>query len=433
VVRILQNKTEASVQLSRRSIILAEDLSPSDTIQFERSLIAGFFIAGGGATSHSAILSRALGIPAIVGAGQIPAYLGNGGWLILDGDAGELIVDPDEETLTVYQRRLEEQQRMSNEFLQAAHLPAITRDQKQIEIVANIGGLPEAEQALAAGAEGVGLLRTEFLFLDRADPPSEEEQYEVYAGILAALKGCAVIVRTMDIGGDKPLPYIQMPPEANPFLGVRGARLALARRELLMDQLRAIYRAAAHAGKARIMFPMVSDIGEWRELRQAADEARAAVNGPEVELGIMIEVPSAALMAHAFAPELDFFSIGTNDLTQYTLAADRGNPNLSSLSDGLHPAVLRLIQHTVDAAHAVGRWVGVCGELAADPQAVPILTGLGVDELSVNMSAVPVVKAQVRQMTFSAAQDLAKQALTCASAGQVRALNMKESSDQKEP
>jgi phosphoenolpyruvate-protein phosphotransferase len=421
VVRILQNKTETSVQLTRLSIILAEDLSPSDTIHFERSLIAGFFIAGGGSTSHSAILSRALGIPAIVGAGQIPTYLGNGGYLILDGDTGELIVDPDEATLTTYQRRLEEQQRVSSEFLKAAHLPAITRDHKQIEIAANIGGLPEAEQALAAGAEGAGLLRTEFLFLDRAEAPTEDEQYEVYSSIVSALGGKPVIVRTMDIGGDKPLPYIKLAPEANPFLGVRGVRLALKQPELLSDQLRAIYRAAKN-GPVRIMFPMVSDIHEWRAVRWLAHEARDAVDGPQVELGIMIEVPSAALLAGVFAPELDFFSIGTNDLTQYTLAADRGNPALSTLSDGLHPSVLFLIQRTVEAAHANGCWVGVCGELGSDPLAVPVLVGLGVDELSVNMSAVPLVKAQVRTLIYAETQELAHQALGCVSADQVRAL-----------
>jgi phosphocarrier protein FPr len=297
----------------------------------------------------------------------------------------------------------------------------LTRDGKRLEVVANIGGLKDAQQALSMGAEGVGLLRTEFLFLDRTDAPSESEQFEVYRDIAQAMQGQAVIVRTLDIGGDKPLPYVEVPHEENPFLGERGIRLCLARPELFRGQLRAILRASAF-GPLRIMFPMVADLSEWCEARALVDEIRAELNLPAPEMGIMIEIPSAALMADAFAPEVDFFSIGTNDLTQYTLAMDRMHPTLAGKADGLHPAVLRLIDATVLAAHLQGKWVGVCGELGADPQAVPILVGLGVDELSVSVPAIPTVKTQIRSLDYAEAQSLAKRALRCATALEVRRL-----------
>jgi phosphocarrier protein FPr len=282
-----------------------------------------------------------------------------------------------------------------------------------------VGSAEEARRAAAAGAEGVGLLRTEFLFLDRALPPSEAEQREVYAAIATALGGRPVIVRTLDVGGDKPLPYLPQPPEANPFLGVRGLRLCLARPELLREQLRAILGAAG-AGHLRIMLPMVADLGELRAARALLAEVAAEVSGPALEGGIMVEVPSAAILAHAFAPEVDFFSIGSNDLTQYTLAMDRGHPTLAAQADGLHPAVLRLIELTAQAAHAHGKWVGLCGELGADPVALPILVGLGLDELSVNVPAIPAVKARIRALSFEQARELAARALRCSTAGEVR-------------
>jgi phosphocarrier protein FPr len=297
--------------------------------------------------------------------------------------------------------------------------PAITRDGRRIEVAANVGSAAEARRAAAAGAEAVGLLRTEFLFLDRQAAPGEDEQREVYAAIAAAMVGRPVIVRTLDIGGDKPLPYLAQPAEANPFLGVRGLRLCLERPELLRGQLRAILRAAS-AGSLRIMLPMVADLGELRAARAILAEVTAELSAPALEVGIMIEVPSAAILARAFAPEVDFFSIGSNDLTQYTLAMDRTHPALAARADGLHPAVLRLIELTVEAAHAHGKWVGLCGELGADPVAVPILVGLGVDELSVNVPAVAQVKSQIRALSFAEARELAARALRCATAGEVR-------------
>lgn len=400
-------------------IVLAEDLSPSDTASLDVDRVLGFCTAVGGPTAHSAIIARALSFPAVVSAGDGVLNIENGAMAILDGAKGTLVIDPDEATLVRAKEAQERYQARQVAAQAASAEPAITRDGHRVEIVANIAGVEDARQAKAAGAEGVGLLRTEFLFLDRTSPPTEEEQFEVYRDIAAALEGDPVIVRTLDIGGDKPLPYIDVAPEENPFLGERGIRLCLARPELLREQVRAILRAAEF-GKLRIMFPMVSDLSEWRAAKAIVEEVRAELYAPEVELGIMIEIPSAALMAEVFAAEVDFFSIGTNDLTQYTLAIDRTHATLSSQSDGLHPAVLRLIETTVEAAHAAGKWVGVCGELGADPQAIPILLGLGVDELSISIPAIPLAKAQVRALSLADAQELAQEALDCATAPEVR-------------
>jgi phosphocarrier protein FPr len=402
-------------------IILAHDLSPSDTASLDKDKVLGFCTAVGGPTAHSAIIARALSLPAIVSAGEKVLEIADGTPVIVNGATGLLTLEPDETAVSQAQTAQQQWQAQRDAAEKSAAQPAVTQDGHHVEIVANIGGLADAQQAMTSGAEGVGLLRTEFLFLDRAEAPTEEEQFTVYRDVAQAMQGQPVIIRTLDIGGDKPLPYIEVPPEANPFLGERGIRLCLNRPELLRQQLRAILRAAP-SGKLRIMFPMVADVAEWRAARAMVEELRAELNAPPVELGIMIEIPSAALMADAFAPEVDFFSVGTNDLTQYTLAMDRMHPSLASKSDGLHPAVLRLIGRTVDAAHANGKWVGVCGELEADPQAVPILIGLGVDELSVSVPAIPTVKAQVRSLQLNEAKSLAQQAINCATAQEVRAL-----------
>jgi len=400
-------------------IVLAQDLSPSDTASLDVERVLGFCTAVGGPTAHSAIIARALSFPAVVSAGAEILNIPEGTQVILDGAEGTLVIDPDEETVTRAREAQQRYQALRVAAEAASAEPAITQDGHRVEVVANIGGVEDARQANATGAEGVGLLRTEFLFLDRTSPPTEAEQFEVYRDIALALEGNPVIIRTLDIGGDKPLPYIEVPPEENPFLGERGIRLCLARPELLREQVRAILRAAEF-GKLRIMFPMVSDLSEWRAARAIVEEVRAELYAPEIELGIMIEIPSAALLADVFAKEVDFFSIGTNDLTQYTMAIDRTHPTLSAQSDGLHPAVLRLVERTVQAAHAAGKWVGVCGELGADPQAIPILLGLGVDELSVSVPAIPMVKAQVRNLTLADAQRLAKEALVCGTAPEVR-------------
>lgn len=402
-------------------VIVGRELTPSDTASLDRDRVLGFCTAVGGPTAHAAIIARALSLPAVVSAGESVLDIPNGTLVVLDGVSGKLKVDPDEATQAMARAKQERLVAESEAAARSAIDPAITQDGHRVEIVANIGGVTDAEAGVTAGAEGVGLLRTEFLFLERAEAPTEDEQFAVYRDIVQAMRGNPVIVRTLDIGGDKPLPYIDVPPEENPFLGERGIRLCLNRPNLLRQQLRAILRAAA-VGPLRIMFPMVSDISEWRRARALVEEVRAELDAPPVELGIMIEVPSAALMADLFAPEVDFFSVGTNDLTQYTLAIDRQHPIMAKQSDGLHPAVLRLIKKTVDAAHAHGKWTGVCGELGADPQAVPILVGLGVDELSVSVPSVAATKAQVRTLTLAEAQTVAQQALQRATAAEVRAL-----------
>ena len=420
VLRIMMGAEEQSYPLPEHPVIVvARDMSPSDTASLDRERVLGFCTAAGGPTSHTAIIARALSLPAVVSAGAGVLDLADETVVILNGVEGTLVVDPPAEAVRQAEETSLRWQQQRSEARKSAAEPALTRDGKRVEVVANIGGLKDARQAISMGAEGVGLLRTEFLFLDRTEAPSETEQFEVYRDIAQAMEGLPVIVRTLDIGGDKPLPYVVVPHEENPFLGERGIRLCLARPDLFRQQLRAILRASAF-GTLRIMFPMVADLAEWCEARALVDEIRVELNAPPPEMGIMIEVPSAALMADAFAREVDFFSIGTNDLTQYTLAMDRMHPTLAGKSDGLHPAVLRLIATTVQAAHKEGKWVGVCGELGADAQAVPILVGLGVDELSVSVPAVPTVKAQIRTLDFGEAQSLAEQALRCATAPEVR-------------
>ncbi|MCX7852074.1 MAG: phosphoenolpyruvate--protein phosphotransferase [Caldilineales bacterium] len=422
VLQLLVGVGESGLRLPDHPVILvAQDLTPSETANLDPNRVLGFCTAAGGPTAHAAIIARALSLPAVVSMGAGVLDLADGTLAVLDGQNGVLIVAPDAVTLTQAQQRRERwlAARLASE--QTATEPAITTDGVRIEVVANIGGVAEAERAVQAGAEGVGLLRTEFLFLDRNDPPDEEEQFRVYRDIVQAMQGRPVIVRTLDIGGDKPLPYIRVPVEANPFLGERGIRLCLARPDLLRQQVRAILRASTY-GPLRIMFPMVADWNEWQRARQMVLETARELGVPPVPLGIMVEVPAAALLADVFAREVDFFSVGTNDLTQYTLAVDRQHPSLAGMSDGLHPSVLRLIAHTIEAAHAAGKWVGICGELAADPQAIPILVGLGADELSVGVPAIPTVKAQVRTFSRTEAEQRARQALRCATAAEVRAL-----------
>ena len=423
VLRLLAGSDDQGLKLPDHPvIILAHDLSPSDTASLDKDRVLGFCTAAGGPTAHSAIIARALSLPAIVSAGEKALDIEDGTMVIVNGTNGLLTIEPDETAVSHAQKTQQKLQALRDAANKSANEPAITQDGHRVEIVANIGGVADAEEAMLSGAEGVGLLRTEFLFLERTEAPTEDEQYTVYSNIAKAMQGQPVVIRTLDIGGDKPLPYIDVPHEENPFLGERGIRLCLNRPELLREQLRAILRAAPD-GKLHIMFPMVADLSEFRAARAMVEEVRAELNSPAVEVGIMIEVPSAALMADAFAPEIDFFSVGTNDLTQYTLAMDRMHPVLAGKSDGLHPAVLRLIARTVEAAHAAGKWVGVCGELGADPQAVPILIGLGVDELSVSVPAIPTVKAQVRSLHLEEAKSLAKKALACATAQEVRAIS----------
>jgi multiphosphoryl transfer protein len=404
-------------------IVLAADLTPADTAALDRDLVRGIATAYGGPTSHSAILARSLGIPAAVGLGERLLDVPEGAPLVLDGDAGAVYVDPAPELVHDYERRGAKREEDARRALASAREPAQTQDGQRIEVVANVGSPEDVDAAVANGAEGVGLLRTEFLFLDRDSVPTEDEQYAAYTDIADRLQGRPLILRTLDVGADKPLPYLPRRAEANPFLGVRGIRLGLAQPELLETQLRAVLRVAA-AHPLKVMFPMVTTLAEYRAAVSVLARAREQLgkNAGPVDVGVMVEVPAVALAAEAFAREVDFFSIGTNDLVQYTMAAERGNEAVAGLADGLHPAVLRLTKTVAEAAEAQGKWVGVCGELGSDPAAVPLLVGLGVTELSVNPPAIPATKEAVRQVDAAAAAALAEEALGLASAEEVRAL-----------
>jgi multiphosphoryl transfer protein len=406
--------------LSGAGIVVASELTPADTASLDRTLVLGIATAAGSPTSHSAILARSLGIPAAVGLGEALLDVPEGTELLLDGDAGTLEVEPAEKLVADHERRAAERERSARSARAAAAEPAVTRDGRRIEVVANIGSPEDVPAAIENGAEGVGLLRSEFLFLDRDSMPNEDEQYAAYTLIAEGLQGRPLILRTLDIGADKPLPYLPQRPEANPFLGVRGIRLTLEQPELLETQLRAALRTA-EAHPLKVMFPMVATLDEYRRARAVLDAVRAGTS-VELDVGVMIEVPAAALAAEQFAPEVDFFSLGTNDLTQYTMAAERGNAAVTGLADGLHPAVLRLIRSVAEAAGRHGVWAGVCGELASDPEAVPVLVGLGITELSVNAPAIPAVKQAVREVDTEVARDLAEQTLELSSAAEVRAL-----------
>lgn len=425
VLRILLG-VAVPISLCTPSIILAQDLAPSDTANLDKMLVLGFCTAGGGPTSHTAILARSLGLPAVVGADPRIMEIPEGAEVILDGDGGLLLAEADPATRAAYLDRRARAEARRAAALVSAQAPAVTADGRQVEVVANIGNVAGAQAALNAGAEGVGLLRTEFLYLERATLPSEEEQYAAYRAILETFGRRPVVLRTLDIGGDKELPYLELAREENPFLGVRAIRLCLAQPDLLRPQIRAALRASV-AGNLKLMFPMVATVEEVRAARGLVDQWRDELvqEGHPVaigvEIGIMVEIPSAALMADVLAREVDFFSIGTNDLTQYTLAADRTNAQVAALASAFHPAVLRLIKMVVDAAHARGKWVGLCGELAGEPLAIPILLGLGIDEFSMNPPAIPQAKALIRKLTTAEARRVAAGALRLESAPAVQA------------
>ncbi|MBD8616359.1 phosphoenolpyruvate--protein phosphotransferase [Pseudomonas putida] len=402
-------------------ILVMDEVGPSDVARLDPARVAGILTARGGATAHSAIVARALGIPAVVGAGEGVLQIAAGTALLIDGQRGLLTVAPAPEVL---EQALADRDRREQRLQAAAERrmeSAVTLDGHAVEVFANIGESAGVAKAVEQGAEGVGLLRTELIFMAHSQAPNEAVQEAEYRRVLDGLQGRPLVVRTLDVGGDKPLPYWPIDKEENPFLGVRGIRLTLQRPDVMEGQLRALLRAADNR-PLRIMFPMVGSVEEWRQAKDMTERVRREIPVKDLQLGIMIEVPSAALLAPVLAREVDFFSIGTNDLTQYTLAIDRGHPTLSAQADGLHPAVLQLIDITVRAAHDYGKWVGVCGELAADPLAVPLLVGLGVDELSVSARSIAEVKAGVRELTLSHAQQLARHALGLGTAAQVRAL-----------
>lgn len=407
--------------LGERSIVVADDLTPSDTLSLDRERVAGLCTAAGGPTSHVAILARSMGIPAVCGVDPAALRLNDGAVAIIDGHAGVLRADPDQALLDEAAQRIEDAAAANRVIARMAHRPGGTRDGHRVEVVANVADAREAEQAMAAGAEGVGLLRSEFLFEDRAAAPDENEQSAAYRAVLAAVgPQHRCIVRTLDVGGDKPLRYLSLPKESNPFLGMRGIRVSLAHPEFLRTQLRAMLRAAP-AGDLHIMFPMVCDVDEVIAAKRILREEQDKHPHP-VKVGVMVEVPSAAAIVETIAREVDFFSIGTNDLAQYTLAIDRGHADLASRVDTVHPAVLKMIEMTVTGAHKHGKWVGVCGAMASDPTATAVLVGLGVDELSVSVPAIAAVKAELATLEIDACVALADRALTLGSAAQVRAL-----------
>ena len=405
------------------SIIVAKDLSPSDTAGLDKDRVIGLATALGGPTSHTAILARTLGIPAVVAAGPSLSEIADGTPAIIDGQTGRLYLAPSDADLASAKAWIDERSRRRAAEEAERGLPARTRDGHVVAIGANVNLPDQVPLALQEGGEGVGLMRTEFLFLERGATPSEDEQFETYRGMIDALAGRPLIVRALDIGGDKQVAHLDLPREDNPFLGVRGARLLLRRPDLLEPQLRALYRAAAGGGDLSIMFPMVTSLAEVQALRAACERIRTALNAPVVPIGIMIEVPAAAMEADVLAKHVDFFSIGTNDLTQYALAIDRQNPELAAEADSLHPAVLRLIRQTVEGAKRHQRWVGVCGGIAGDPFGAALLTGLGVSELSMTPREIPAVKARLRNSDLTALQTLAEKALAAESAEQVRALD----------
>jgi len=423
VLEEITGQRSEKAELPAGSILVAEDLTPSDTATLDRTKVVGFCTTGGGASSHVAIIARSLDIPAVAGIEPRALDILDGTRVILDGARGTLRLNAsDGEVEQIKGRQARRATRRAAELAQIDE-PTNTSDGRHLEIVANIGGLGDARTAMTNGADGVGLLRSEFVFMGRTSAPSEDEQTQIYSDIAASLApGQPLVIRTLDVGGDKPLPYLPMPREENPFLGERGIRVGLARPEILRTQVRAILRAAGAGARMHVMFPMIATMQDWRLAKAVFEEERERLGVDPIPVGIMVEVPSVALMASQFAAEVDFFSVGTNDLTQYTLAMDRGHPKLAPQVDGLNPAVLALIAQSVTAAHAAGRWVGVCGGMASDPQAVPLLVGLGVDELSVSIPAIPTVKAQIRLLSLATCQDLAARALGLDSAAEVRAL-----------
>jgi phosphoenolpyruvate-protein phosphotransferase len=422
VLRRLAGVIEEEAELPGEPVILlAEDLTPSDAAALDPARVLGFCTARGGPTSHAAIIARSLGIPAVVGAGPAAMNQPDGAPAVLDGDNGVLYIDPSADDLVTARAAQSSLAGLRDAEHRTRYEPALTTDGVRIEVVANTGLAKEAAQAVEAGGEGIGLMRSEFLFLERDTAPSEDEQYAAYREAAEALAGLPLIVRTLDIGGDKAVPYLDLPAEENPFLGVRGIRLCLLHPELFKTQLRAIFRASAH-GSIKIMYPMISGLADLREALAITEQVRRELGAEKLEVGIMIEVPSAVMMAPELAEHVDFFSIGTNDLTQYVLAMDRGHPQLARQADGLHPAVLRMIDQTVRAAAGKNAWVGVCGGVAGEPLGAVILIGLGVTELSVSIPSIAAIKARIRNVSMRDAGALARRALACDSAEAVRAL-----------
>ena len=402
--------------ISEEVIVVAHDLTPSDTAQLDRNFVKGFATNIGGRTSHSAIMARSLEIPAIVGLGTILTDAKDGEVAILDGIKGDIILNPEANLIPEYEAKIAEHKAYKEKLKALKDEPTITADGVHVELAANIGTPEDASGAIANGAEGVGLYRTEFLYMDSPTLPTEDAQFEAYKSVLETMGDKPVIVRTLDIGGDKELPYLDMPHELNPFLGYRAVRLCLDRKDLFSTQLRALLRSSVY-GNLKIMFPMIATLDEFREAKALLLEEKANLIAEghqisdDIEVGIMVEIPSTAVIADQFAAEVDFFSIGTNDLIQYTMAADRMNEKVSYLYQPYNPAILRLIKMVIDASHKAGKWTGMCGEMAGDATAIPLLIGLGLDEFSMSATSVLAARAQIAKLSKADMEKLAAEAL----------------------
>ncbi|EKO3581934.1 phosphoenolpyruvate-protein phosphotransferase PtsI [Vibrio metschnikovii] len=412
--------------INQKVILVAYDLTPSETAQINLDYVLGFVCDIGGRTSHTSIMARSLELPAIVGTNDITKQVKNGDMLVIDAINNKIFVNPTEAELEQAKQVQRDFFAEKEELAKLKDLPAQTLDGHSVEVCGNIGTVKDCDGIIRNGGEGVGLYRTEFLFMDRDALPTEEEQYQAYKQVAEAMKGQSVIIRTMDIGGDKDLPYMDLPKEMNPFLGWRAIRISLDRRDILRDQLRGILRASAH-GTLRIMFPMIISVEEIRELKNAIEEYKAELRSEglafdeNIEIGVMVETPAAAAIAHHLAKEVAFFSIGTNDLTQYTLAVDRGNEMISHLYNPLSPAVLTVIKQVIDASHAAGKWTGMCGELAGDERATLLLLGMGLDEFSMSGISIPKVKKVIRNTNFAEVKAMAEHALSLPTAAEIEA------------
>ncbi|WP_394232698.1 phosphoenolpyruvate--protein phosphotransferase [Niallia oryzisoli] len=402
--------------ISEEAIIVAEDLTPSDTAQLNRKYVKAFTTNIGGRTSHSAIMARSMEIPAVVGTKTATKDIQNGDVIIVDGLKGEVHVNPSEEVIEQYKQEQIRYEEQKAEWAKLLHEKTVSADGEHVELAANIGTPNDLEGVINNGGEGIGLYRTEFLYMGRNELPSEEEQLESYKAVLEGMQGKPVVVRTLDIGGDKELPYLDLPKEMNPFLGFRAIRLCLEEQDIFRTQLRALLRASSF-GNLKIMFPMIANLDEFRAAKSILEEEKqkliseGVTVSDKIELGIMVEIPSTAVMADQFAKEVDFFSIGTNDLIQYTMAADRMNERVSYLYQPYSPAILRLVKMVIDAAHKEGKWAGMCGEMAGDETAIPLLLGLGLDEFSMSATSILKARSQILRLSKKEMEELAQKAL----------------------
>ncbi|UCZ52175.1 phosphoenolpyruvate--protein phosphotransferase [Bacillus shivajii] len=427
LAHVLGRPIPSLVEIDEEVVIVADDLTPSDTAQLNKQFVQGFVTNIGGRTSHSAIMARSMEIPAVVGTKSVTSDADKGVTVIVDGLEGSVIIDPSDEEIASYRAKQEKHEEQKREWAKLVHEPSKTKDGELVELVANIGTPNDLEGVKNNGAEGVGLYRTEFLYMGRDDFPTEDEQYEAYKKVIEEMDGKPVVIRTLDIGGDKELPYLDLPEEMNPFLGFRAIRLCLEKDDMFRTQLRALLRASSY-GNLKIMFPMIATLDEFRQAKAILEEEkeRLVADGvnvsDDIEVGIMVEIPSTAVMAKQFAKEVDFFSIGTNDLIQYTMAADRMNEQVSYLYQPYNPAILNLVKMVIDASHAEGKWTGMCGEMAGDEVAIPLLLGLGLDEFSMSATSVLPARSQIVNLTKEETKAVAEKALTLNTAEEVKQL-----------